>query len=343
MNEYPRYTLQATRNGLKKLTCPQCGRKRCLVPYVNAETGEVLDPTCGRCDHQNSCGYHKPPREFFRERGEPYEARTLSSRATSYTHKGGERKRSQELAKENIYYFAPETFLEFLQNSDTLRTYVESLCGEEATADVWEDYMICESDGQTIFPYIDQDGRIRTAKIMRYGADGHRKKFGVDWLHARWIRCGKLPAETKTKICLFGEHLLKLDADKPVAIVESEKTALMCATLVPSAIWLASGGCQFMSEDRLSVLRGRKLVLFPDCDAVEEWCKRVKVDYVSGFCRYNQMAWQMNNDKADLADFIEAAFHRPRSIDQKPDTGEWLPHLRITIERTIQQFAKDFS
>ena len=32
-----------------------------------ADTGEYLDENCGKCDHTASCGYHYPPREFFRD------------------------------------------------------------------------------------------------------------------------------------------------------------------------------------------------------------------------------------------------------------------------------------
>ena len=42
--------------------------------------------------------------------------------------------------------------------------------------------------------------------------------------------------------CLFGEHLLKQYPKKVVALVESEKTAVICAGLMPRFLWLATGG-----------------------------------------------------------------------------------------------------
>ena len=44
------------------------------------------------------------------------------------------------------------------------------------------------------------------------------------------------------KQCLFGEHLLSEIPTKPVAIVESEKSALVATHYMPEFIWLATGG-----------------------------------------------------------------------------------------------------
>lgn len=58
MNEY-RFHLQKYAAGKNtKQTCPQCGKKRCFVRYVDEE-GEIGFPDyVGRCDHEDSCGYH---------------------------------------------------------------------------------------------------------------------------------------------------------------------------------------------------------------------------------------------------------------------------------------------
>ena len=67
MSEY-RFHLQkyiAGRN--TKHTCPQCGRKRCFVRYVDEEGKIELPDYVGRCDHEDSCGYHYTPKDFFRD------------------------------------------------------------------------------------------------------------------------------------------------------------------------------------------------------------------------------------------------------------------------------------
>jgi hypothetical protein len=78
---------------------------------------------------------------------------------------------------------------------------------------------------------------------------------------------------------LFGEHLLKQYPFKNVAIVESEKTAVICSHFWSEYIWLATGG-KSQLNDRLQVLKGRKIVAFPDVDGYQEW--REKLSQVVG-------------------------------------------------------------
>jgi len=51
-----------------------------------------------------------------------------------------------------------------------------------------------------------------------------------------------------------------------VAVVESEKTALICSVLFPSAVWLSCGGLQMLKAELLAPLAGYKVILFPDTD-----------------------------------------------------------------------------
>lgn len=55
-------------------------------------------------------------------------------------------------------------------------------------------------------------------------------------------KAGQLPADWQLSQCLFGEHLLALYQGKPVGLVESEKTAVIAAGLMPKYMWLATGG-----------------------------------------------------------------------------------------------------
>ena len=115
---------------------------------------------------------------------------------------------------------------------------------------------------------------------------GHRVKepFNqVSWVHS--VR--KVP-DFRMKQCLFGEHLLSdtsaAMSAKPVAIVESEKTALVAALFIPDFIWLATGGMHgCFNSEAMQVLRGREVVLFPDLKATEEWRRRLPM--MESFCR----------------------------------------------------------
>lgn len=106
-------------------------------------------------------------------------------------------------------------------------------------------------NGSTVFWQIDVRGNVRAGKIMGYDAvTGHRIKepfSQVNWVHS--VR--KVP-DFHMKQCLFGEHLLSdtsaAMSAKPVAIVESEKTALVAALFIPDFVWLATGNARLFQQ-----------------------------------------------------------------------------------------------
>ena len=57
------------------------------------------------------------------------------------------------------------------------------------------------------------------------------------------------------------------------ALVESEKTAVICSALRPECIWLATGG-KGQLNDRVEVLQGRRIVAFPDVDGYDVWVNK---------------------------------------------------------------------
>jgi hypothetical protein len=60
----------------------------------------------------------------------------------------------------------------------------------------------------------------------------------INWLHTTLKRRHQLPKDWQLTQCLFGEHLLPQHPDKAVALVESEKTAIICAAHIDLADWL---------------------------------------------------------------------------------------------------------
>jgi hypothetical protein len=80
------------------------------------------------------------------------------------------------------------------------------------------------------------------------------------------------------KQCFFGEHLLRNPGR--VAIVESEKTAIVSSHHFPEFIWLATGGsngARFTEPDVCKVLDGREVVLFPDVGMFDRWVEKAGV------------------------------------------------------------------
>lgn len=76
--------------------------------------------------------------------------------------------------------------------------------------------------------------------------------------------------------CLFGEHLIAVDQVRPVAVVESEKTAIVAAGFMPEYIWTATAGKNNLNREKLKPLQGRRVVLFPDLMAFGKWGEIVK-------------------------------------------------------------------
>ena len=142
----------------------------------------------------------------------------------------------------------------------------------------------CSRDGGVIFWQIDQLGHIFDGKIMYYRPDCHRDHQR----HPNWVshllkrHYGCQDLDIPTAHCLFGMHLApprpspvgrEFEAsptggglEGAVAIVESEKTAVIMSELFPEYLWLASGGLHELTAVKLFPLRGRRIILFPDTD-----------------------------------------------------------------------------
>lgn len=56
-----RYQLRPYTGLASRGTCPECGQRRVLVPYVDTRTQELLPTEYGRCNREATCGYHRSP------------------------------------------------------------------------------------------------------------------------------------------------------------------------------------------------------------------------------------------------------------------------------------------
>ena len=80
--------------------------------------------------------------------------------------------------------------------------------------------------GSCVFWQTDINGSVRTGKVMLYDAETG-KRIKQPFNHVTWVHSLlKLP-DYNLRQCFFGEHLLPMNRDKPVAIVESEITAIV--------------------------------------------------------------------------------------------------------------------
>lgn len=173
-------------------------------------------------------------------------------------------------------------------------------------------------DDYTVFPNIDRHGRICNLKIQHYDTDYPNPRFAHSdqtayWLGKMWAREGLLPRNAEfCSDCLFGEHLLPSYPQTVVALVESPKNAVCGALAFPKLLWLATGSKGMLKRQVLEPLKGRDVIIIPDCDAVDEW-----IDTVSGM--------------ADLANFTISDFCRSHAPEGQPkyDIADYIIEQRM--------------
>ena len=120
--------------------------------------------------------------------------------------------------------------------------------------------------GAVIFWQIGLQGQVYDGKIMYYQADCHRdKRRNTTWVSAVMKGFYQCPVEVPTVHCLFGTELLKT-LGASVAVVESEKTAVIMSEIYRDYIWMAAGGLNELTPEKLFVLKGRRVAIFPDTD-----------------------------------------------------------------------------
>ncbi|MDR0619417.1 MAG: DUF6371 domain-containing protein [Bacteroidales bacterium] len=257
------YKYQLAKRG--KHHCPKCEHKA-FVLYIDNTTGEPLHSTIGKCDRADNCGHHYTPKQYFQDNHISFDTvRNYSPyRKPSPKPQPAPSYISTDVFKKSLQGYENNNFVQFLRGA----------VGDEATKEAIEQYYIGTSkNGGTVFWEIDSFGKIRTGKIIQYTVDGHRQKDimpPVQWVHAIL----KLP-NFQLSQCLFGEHLLR-DATKMVAVVESEKTAIIASVYLPQFIWLACGGSEGLNIDKCRCLKGRDVVLYPDCGMFDKWNRKAE-------------------------------------------------------------------
>ncbi|WP_234734927.1 DUF6371 domain-containing protein [Tellurirhabdus bombi] len=161
--------------------------------------------------------------------------------------------------------------------------------------------------GACVFWYIDEQNRIRGGQIKLFDEFFHTVKYVIrngekrsrtSWVHSAYARRldqqqTPYPAwltayldeqnDVQKSPCLFGlPQLATAPIDKPVAIVEAPKTAVISTPYFPDFIWMAVGALSYLNADRMAPLRGRRIELFPDLSKDR-----------SAFDRWNRIAGEL--------------------------------------------------
>ena len=264
------YQLEPYQGPATRYTCPKCHKNRQFVRYIHVITKQPLAEHVGRCNREQKCAYHYTPLQFLADQKIifPLSKVVKFSKPTPTTPK-------------TISYIPLSLLKVTLQdyNGNHFVTYLNTHLGTRKTQELISKFYIGTSKhwpGATVFWQIDSQGRIRTGKIMLYDPlEGKRVKAPFN--HISWVHQALKLNPFHLSQTLFGAHqLIHAPMSKLIALVESEKTAIIATALWPEFIWLATGSLNGLSPERCRPLKGKKVILFPDAGAYGLWQEKAE-------------------------------------------------------------------
>jgi hypothetical protein len=309
--------------------CPSCQqRDNTFSLYIDTEMGEHIHPTVGRCNRESNCGHHYTPKQYFQDNNisfdtqpKPYKPRPVTPQPKPVSFI------PVEVLKASLKGHETNHFVKFLIN----------LFGVEVASQLVSRYFIAASkywNGATVFWQIDSQGKIRTGKIMLYSpTTGKRVKEPFN--HINWVHKALKQPEFELRQCLFGEHLL-IDKSKPIAIVESEKTAVIASVYLPQFIWVAVGSLTNLNAEKCSILKGRTVTLFPDLNGFEKWNNKAKkLSHLATFTVSDLLERKASEAERkqgfDLADYL-IKFNYKEFAQPEPEATEPPPAVQTLVE-----------
>lgn len=298
-----RYILEPYKGMSTRYQCPSCQQSnKTFSLYIDTETGEQIHHTVGRCNRESNCGYHYTPKQYFQDNNLEFPHKYARAREISQTKPP----QLEPTFIPNIIF--KSSLKEYKANN--LAKYLIELFGETIASQLINTYFIGTSkhwNGASVFWQIDSLGKIRTGKIMLYSPiTGKRVKEPYN--HITWVHTAVKQPNFELKQCLFGEHLLN-DRKKTVAIVESEKTAVIASVYLPQFIWVAVGSLTNLNAVKCSILKGRTVVLFPDLNGFEKWSKKAnELSHLAKFIVSDLLELKATDEDRsqglDLADYL---------------------------------------
>ena len=267
-----RFILEPYKGVSTRHSCPNCHRQRCFSKYIDTEKQIQFPEYVGHCDHEQKCGYHFTPRDYFEQN--PSEKEKFAENSfRSYAPI----KEMQPIATSHIDLDIVNQSLRGYP-ANKLFQFLSAQFGETETLILMKKYKVGTSkywDGATVFWQTDNQNKVRTGKIMLYNPETG-KRIKEPYNHVTWVHSVLHKGDYNLKQCFFGEHLLPEEKSRPVALVESEKTAIIASYYLPQFLWIASGGKNgCFNANSLSALAGRSVVLFPDLGATDYWQSKI--------------------------------------------------------------------
>ncbi len=318
-----KYALE-TATPRKKYKCPGCGEKSAVM-YVSIATGEPINETVCKCDRAGKCQYHLPPREYFKDHPEQKDNTPVTPAVIA--------------PPKPPAYIPADVLIKSMQGYDcnTFTKYLETFVDKATVNRLIDMYKVGTScslwDGACVFWFITTAGQVKAGQVKHFDESGktssyysekyNRFKKRVIWVQnvieykckrqgiplPEWL--GKYIDSGKYCTSLYGEHLLNMpgNENKPVALVEAPKTAIIAAAFMPEYVWVATGALDYFTEDRIKVLAGRDVYVIPDLGAYDKWTARAKVySHVTSFTMIDTLERiATTEDRAkglDLADYL---------------------------------------
>ncbi len=259
----------------KKGSCPNCNKTNCFRYYDN------LPKEYGICDHKNNCNYHKNP---FNENLETQ--KLISTRVDSLNYN------KTQKPEKSIIYPNKDYLSKVLANQSTNfhNSLIENL---KITSDHLLSWAVGGENGYTCFVYQNNKKALNIKKIS-YKTDCKRDKDKIPFYL-------KASEKTKYSLCLYGEHLLS--ENKIICLVESEKTAIIASYFYKQFDWLATGGSNGLTVDKVQTLINRQVYYLGDNDnAGNENSTLKKLDQYN--IKYKKVTFETAKESEDLADLI---------------------------------------
>lgn len=305
----------------KKFVCPNC-QKRTFVKFVESETNNYVGDGFGRCDRETKCSYFSTPKNEIQD---SLQIKFDAPLKPSFHH--------FELVTLSTRNYKQNYFAEFLH---TIFTKYEA-------ENVLSKYCIGTSKhwiGATVFWQIDNSHKVRHGKVMLYDAEvGKRQKKADGKAYIGSVRSILKLKDFNINQCLFGLHLV--GNNKKIALVESEKTAIIMSIFKPEYTWLATGSKSGFKYDMLVPIKEYQIVAFPDKSEFQDWSKKAEVLNSFGFnIRVND--WLESQDQyldgADFADVYISSLKNVQYTDTEKRVAE-LTKINPSMKTLIDTFG----
>ncbi|MFD2789916.1 hypothetical protein KCTC52924_03597 [Arenibacter antarcticus] len=246
----------------KKFRCPHC-HKITFVRYFDNVEQHYLEESHGRCDRESKCRYHSMPNQ-----------QTLVPQVSNYTPPVPSYHKNQEVVNYGRN-FKNNNFIQYLKKHFT----------ENEIQNVILIYLVGTTrhwNGAVVFWQMDHHSKVHGGKVMLYDSNTG-KRVKKPYPHINWIHKINKESDFVLQQCLFGLHLIKEYDTDTVAIVESEKTAIIMSILIPEHLWMATGSKANLKERLLLPLKHHNLILFPDKTEYKAWTEKALHLAAKGF------------------------------------------------------------